>query len=136
MLLQLKTGQVSGYDEGQEPLIYLVSTAQAVAESGLGFAYSDGHGLVALSDWFDSLDDLRKVDWNVVNRRYWADTIDDPDRKRRKMAEFLVHRRCDWSLIQEIAVINDEMKERVESILASYPQEVRVTVRVRDWYYR
>ena len=27
MLLQLKTGYVEGYDEGQEPLIYLVSTA-------------------------------------------------------------------------------------------------------------
>jgi len=30
MMVQLKTGQVSGYDEGQEPLIYLVSHAQTI----------------------------------------------------------------------------------------------------------
>jgi len=34
MMLQLKTGWVAGYNEGQEPLIYLVSTAQAVADRG------------------------------------------------------------------------------------------------------
>jgi hypothetical protein len=31
MLFQLKTGRVTGYDEGQKPLIYIVSSVQAVA---------------------------------------------------------------------------------------------------------
>lgn len=30
MFLQLKTGQVAGYNEGQEPLIYLATTCQRV----------------------------------------------------------------------------------------------------------
>ena len=34
MLLQLKTGQVPGYADGQEPLIYLRTTVQAVAQAG------------------------------------------------------------------------------------------------------
>jgi hypothetical protein len=33
MLLQLKTGRVTGYNEGQEPLVYLKSTVQAVADA-------------------------------------------------------------------------------------------------------
>src|SRR5262245_60183350 len=37
MMLKLKTGQVAGYDEGQEPLIYLVSTAQAIEIGGVDF---------------------------------------------------------------------------------------------------
>lgn len=43
MLFQLKTGWVEGYTDGQDPLIYLVSTAQAVRDSGRGFVFSDGH---------------------------------------------------------------------------------------------
>jgi hypothetical protein len=45
MMLQLKTGQVAGYNEGQQPLIYLVSSAQVVEAADIRFVFSDGHGL-------------------------------------------------------------------------------------------
>lgn len=47
MLLNLKTGRVQGYDEGQAPLIYLVTSVERVQESGCQFVFSDGHGLAA-----------------------------------------------------------------------------------------
>lgn len=34
MLYALHTGYVAGYDEGQQPLIYIATTAEAVSESG------------------------------------------------------------------------------------------------------
>ena len=74
MMLKLKTGQVEGYDEGQDPLIYLVSTVQAACDAGKGFIFSDGHGLAAFTKWSDDLDDLDKVDWAMVYQRYWRDT--------------------------------------------------------------
>jgi len=136
MMLNLKTGRVEGYSEGQEPLIYLVSSAQAIEEAGIKFVYSDGHGLATFTDWFDDLDKLGAVDWTVVNLRYWTDNINDMDRQRKKQAEFLVHRYCPWSLIQEIVVIDSPMQQRVESILAAFPTEQRRVVRIdRDWYY-
>ena len=136
MLLQLKTGRVEGYGEGQEPLIYLVSTAQAIAQSGTRFVFSDGHGIAAFTHWYDDLADLSRVDWDVVYQKYWADTVDDMDRQRRKQAEFLVHRECRWSLITEIAVLNREMKRRVETILNRFPARMRRNVVIKpDWYY-
>lgn len=136
MLLNLKTGRVQGYDQGQAPLIYLVTTAQAVRDSGTGFVFSNGHGLATFTEWFDDLARLNQVDWNIVYQRYWSDTLEDMDRQRRKQAEFLVHRFCDWSLIQEIGVINQAMKERVEQILAGYPAALHKPVTVRPaWYY-
>lgn len=137
MMLNLKTGRVEGYNEGQEPLIYLVSSAQAIEESGIKFVYSDGHGLATFTEWFDDLDKLDAVDWTVVNLRYWTDNINDMDRQRKKQAEFLVHRCCPWSLIQEIVVIDSTMQQRVESILAAFPKEQRKVVRTdQNWYYR
>jgi len=136
MLLQLHTGRVEGYDEGQAPIIHLVTTAQRVVESGAAFVFSDGHGIARFTEWFDNLDDLDKVDWDMVYQRYWADNVDDMDRQRRKQAEFLIHQFCPWSLIQEIVVIDAAMKQQVERILSDYPPEMcrRATVR-RGWYY-
>jgi hypothetical protein len=136
MLLQLHTGRVEGYADGQDPIIYLVSTVQTVLESGSGFVFSDGHGIARYTEWFDNLDHLDKVDWEMVYQRYWADNVDDMDRQRRKQAEFLVHRFCDWSLIHEIAVIDSVMKGHVEGILKRYPPEMLRDVKVqRNWYY-
>jgi len=136
MMLNLKTGRVAGYSDGQEPLIYLVSTAQIVVSSGAGFAFSDGHGLATMTDWYGDLNDLGQVDWDMVYQRYWTDRPDDNDRQRRKQAEFLVHEFASWSLVQEIGVIDDARRVQVEGILAGFPPGLRKPVAVRrNWYY-
>lgn len=136
MMFKLKTGQVAGYNEGQDPLIYLVSTAQAVEAAGLEFVFSDGHGLARFTDWFDDLVHLDAVDWTMVNQRYWADKLEDMDRQRRKQAEFLVYECCPWELIREIVVVNATMKQRVESIQAAFPAAQRRVVTINGgWYY-
>ncbi|MFO8089686.1 MAG: DUF4433 domain-containing protein [Desulfatiglandaceae bacterium] len=134
MLLQLHTGRVEGYGEGQGPLIYAVSTVERVTHAGLGFVFSDGHGIAAFTQWFADLNDLDKVDWGMVYAEYWADTVDDMDRQRRKQAEFLVHRFCPWDVVERIAVLNNAVKQKVEHIL--HREEISRPVEVRpQWYY-
>lgn len=136
MLYQLHTGYNIDYTEEQEPLIYCVSTAQDIQRVGIGFVFSDGQGIANFTSWFDNLEDLNKVDWDAVYAKIWKDTIDDMDRQRRKQAEFLVHQRCDWTLINEIGVVNQAMKSRVEHILAEFAESLRRPVRIkREWYY-
>jgi len=136
MLLNLKTGRVPGYTEEQRPLIYLVSNAQAVQESGNGFVFSDGHGLAMFTNWYSDLAHLDKVDWSVVYERYWKDTNEDLDRQRRKQAEFLVYRFCDWGLIEEIAVIDQAMQIQVQGILQQFPADLHKPVVIKpEWYY-
>jgi len=136
MLYQLHTGWVPGHSEGQEPLIYLVSTVRRVAERGASFVFTDGHALAAYTSWYDDLHDLGEIDWTTVASRYWASTADDLDRQRRKQAEFLVHRFLPWDLIDGIAVASEEAKERVRHMLAEHPAVNQPKVAVaRQWYY-
>ncbi len=136
MLLQLKTGQVEGYAGGQEPLIYLASSCEAVVAAGAAFVFSDGHGLAKYTAWYDDLANLERVDWGMVYQQYWADAPDDMDRQRRKQAEFLVYRFCPWTAIQTIGVVSDAAKARVESDLRQVGAELSKPVLVRhDWYY-
>lgn len=136
MLLNLKTGRVEGYTEGQAPLIYLTTTLARVQAAGCRFVFSDGHGLATFTSWYDDLAQLGNIDWNLVGARYWADTPEDNDRQRRKQAEFLVWQSVDWSLIERIGVLNQTVKERVEGVLDEFPQRSRPPVEIRgEWYY-
>jgi len=136
MLYQLHTGRVDGYNEGQSPIVYLVSTVQAVQAANASFVFSDGHGIAAYTSWFDNLNDLHNVDWDTVYCDWWRDTVDDMDRQRRKQAEFLVHQCCGWELIQEIGVLDNAAKARVEGILDQCDPRMRRPVVVhRNWYY-
>jgi len=37
---------------------------------------------------------------------YWTDTVDDPDRRKRKQAEFIVYSNFPWEYLEKIAWIN------------------------------
>jgi hypothetical protein len=136
MLYAIYKGNVQNYDEGQGPIIYLVSDAQNVRSSGARFVFTDGHAIMAMSEFFDDLSRLERVDWSVMRAKMWNDTDRSPDRKRRRQAEFMIHRFCPWPLIRGIAVINNRMQRQVESVLDRFPRLHRPVVRVkRAWYY-
>lgn len=136
MLYSIGGGFVEGYTDGEDPILHLVTTAEAVAAAGLPFTFTDGHAELAVSEFFDDLTQLAdKIDWKVMASTYWNDTPEDPDRKRKRQAELLVHHFAPWSLVQSIGVKNLVMKERVEEMLATATHRPVVTVK-RNWYYR
>jgi hypothetical protein len=134
MLLQLCTNQVAGYNDGPTPIIYLVATVQSVVNANVAYVFTDGHGVPVYTQWYDDVVHLDSVDWNVVGAKYWNDTVEDPDRKRRKQAEFMVHEFLPWALVNEIGVYDRDVKTSVESILTKYDATTPVIVR-RQWYY-
>jgi hypothetical protein len=57
MLYAIKGGQVEGY-AGQRDLIFLKTTAEAVAEAGHDYAFTNGHAVIEYAEFFDDLGDL------------------------------------------------------------------------------
>ncbi|MEW9585532.1 DUF4433 domain-containing protein [Paraburkholderia sp. DGU8] len=136
MLFAIHRGNVAGYAQGQAPIVVLRVSLREVLDSNSRWAFTDGHPTVQPSDFYDDPADLDEVDWNVMSLTYWNDTNDDPDRKRRRQAEFLVHQRCDWQLINGIASSNVVTAERVSQILAARQiQHVPPSGVVANWYY-
>ena len=134
MLFTISMGNVEGFAGGQQSIVHLVSTVQAVQVAGLGIVFTDGHGIMAFTGFYDDLAQLDEVDWPLMNAHYWADTDDDLDRKRRRQAEFLVHDRFPVRLIQGIGVINQQKKEETEALLAEFGLTIPVATK-RGWYY-
>lgn len=134
MLYTINQNNVQGYDEGQGPIIHIVSSAQTVASNCAGWVFTDGHAIVDLTDFYDDLGDLDEVDWDIMTTKYWYDTQADGDRKRRRQAEFLVHQFLPWKLVHEIGVMTPAIEAWIRSICAN--KGVRTLVNVhRNWYY-
>lgn len=51
-----------------------------------------------------------------MKSRYWFDTEDDPDRKRRRQAEFLVYKIVPVKVFSGFAVKSKKMKNKVEQV--------------------
>lgn len=119
----------------QDLIAHFRVEVEQIATENLPFVFSDGHGIMDLTNFYANLTDLNRVDWNLIRSTSWFDTVDDPDRKRRKQAEFLVHKRLPIRHIIEIGVKNDHARREVEFLLAF--QAVRPPVVIRpEWYYR
>lgn len=133
MLFTINRGNVA-CEGGQDALVHLKSTAQAVANAGLGFAFSDGHGIMSYTEFYDDLNSLGEVDWNLISARYWNDTAEDGDRKRRRQAEFLVRDRFPLTLVSDIVVRTETMRARVEALLEDFDFKPHLTSN-SNWYY-
>jgi hypothetical protein len=133
MLYTVNRGNVA-CNGGQDSLVHIVSTAQKTKAAGLGFVFSDGHGIMSYTEFYDDLGQLDTVDWNVIAARYWHDTQDDGDRKRRRQAEFLVRDRFPLGLVTDIVVRTDSMRERVKELCDDTGFALKVTSNA-NWYY-
>jgi hypothetical protein len=134
MLLTIKSGNVDGYDEGQEPIVHLVTKVAWVVDQGLSFAFTDRHAVLTLARFYDDASDLDVVDHSIMNDKYWNNTPQYPERKERRQAEFLIHDTCPLSLIGAVGTVNETMAERARRCLESLDSPPPVIVR-QNWYY-
>lgn len=134
MLYAIHMGNVDGCTAGQGDIIYLVTTAQKIASANHPYVFTDGHGIMAMSDFYEDLRYLDEVDWQVMKAKYWNDTNTDPDRKRRRQAEFLVFQKLPWAMIEEITTIDEKMRSHVQGIMSKSKHQPPIKVR-SNWYY-
>ncbi len=134
MLYAIHAGYVVGYRGGEGSIVHVVTSVEAVRKAALRFVFTDGHAIMPLTRFHDDLKDLEAIDWPLMRERYWADTDDDPDRKRRRQAEFLVHHALPWGLVHRVGVRDARAKSHAEDLLAAAGHATEVVAKPK-WYY-
>lgn len=134
MLYRLQADHSLRPPEGPGALVYLVSSVERVRELALPFVFSDGHGLQAITRWFDDPVRLDHLDWRAIGATYWR-SAEDPDLTRRKQAEFLVHRFLPWEALLGIACYDATVTKDVERRLAEAGASTPVVKARAGWYY-
>jgi hypothetical protein len=134
MLYSIHRGNVVGYAGGQANVIYLVSSVEQAVAGNRPWCFTDGHAVEAMTEFFASTERLDRIDWEVIEARYWSSTEADLDRKRRKQAEFLIHGSVPWNWFHQIGVVDQRRAQRVREIIAEAEHRPEVAVEPR-WYY-
>jgi len=99
----------------REDVIYCITSIEQIRIHKLNFAFSNGHAVSDLTDFFDESDIgdiLNIIDEAAINAKYWKDD-NDLDLKRRKEAEFLVMGDIPASAILGFAVYNESAEHRL-----------------------
>ena len=116
-LASIASGCVPRYQEGQDPLVYLVGTIGEVVRAGLPWVFSNGNCGARGTAYFNDLT-----------------LLSEPARAKLDQAEFLVHERMPWSLIRELVTRTEATAAMVRRLLSAKGQTLQVVVRP-DWYY-
>ena len=116
MLLNIKNGSRGIKQLPQKDLVYVVCRISGILEHCPEWYFTDGHAKNHLTRFYNSTDDLVKLDWDVISMQYWHDTEDDYDRMRRKQAEFLVKGHVPANCICGLIVLTAEQEERAKAI--------------------
>lgn len=132
MLYKIWRGGVATYQDGQEPLVYLVSSLRMVDQHGLPWVGSDGNFASPITEHVKEWARLEEVvDWPLMRQTYWNDTAEDGDRMRRRMAELLVHKSFPLECIEYIVVKSQSIADVARKHVSD-----KIPVQVRNsWYY-
>jgi hypothetical protein len=134
MLYNIKNGYQGVTRRSQDEIIYIVTSFDKVKEFRVPYVYFDGHGYHHLSQVFNNEEGLAYIDWQTVGASKWFDSEDDPDRKRRKQAEFLIYQSLPFQAIFAIATYSDRTKIVVEKMTRDVNKELKIIVK-EQWYY-
>ena len=135
MLYVIARGTVPDYDGGQNQVVYLVTSVEAVSTHGLRYVFSDRNAALRYARYADDPQLLdQHIDWELMEARSWANTLDEPDRKERRMAELLVHRHVPWQTIHRVVTKDEGLAQHARNVLDSVPVTVPVHVEP-GWYF-
>jgi ssDNA thymidine ADP-ribosyltransferase, DarT len=118
----------------QDDIVYIVTRASMIEAANLSFVFTDGHALQAFSQFFNDLKDLDAIDWPLMQSEFWRNTEEDNDRRRRRMAEFLVWNSVPPECIGMICTKTEAKAEAVKQMVAHAKMTIPVACR-ENWYY-
>lgn len=126
MLYSIYRGNVAGCQNESE-IVILRSYAERVQQAGLGFVFTNGHAVIAYTQFFDDLNQLPSLPWQAIRARYWNDIFDG---KCQCQSEFLVRDFFPMSLVNQVGVFDEATRVHCAALTGCPPVAVE-----RSWYF-
>lgn len=133
MLYHIHKGKVKDYAGTQEEIIYLVSTAETIANLKRPFVITDRHAYLAHKTVYNELQYLQKLSWDIIKDDTWFNQYTEI-RKEVKQAEFLVYQHVPVSALLGIISHNEEIAKFVETEIKQVNCDVKPIIKPVCYY--
>lgn len=134
MMYNIHTGFNNVIKRPNRDIIVLVSSIHRLVELEVPFVFTDGHAYMQESEYYDSVDDLDKIDWKLLQSRNFTNDPEDPGKKVRYQAEALVHRQMPFEALMGLVCYDKESKERISEMVDEQGLSLDVK-RLTNWYF-
>jgi hypothetical protein len=122
------------YRQGQRLIVHLQADLPAsirwAEQHGIRWAFSDRNADGYLAEFYNSADDLGRINWNAVRATDFRDMVV----KEGKQAEFLIHGAFPWPLIEKVGAMDGSIAQQAANALANQAHRPVVHVE-RSWYF-
>ena len=123
-----KPPMLSARREQQEAIVYLHLHYQILSLPGVVF--TDGNARSKSTQFFDRVEDLQGLDWEVLRANYWGDEdpIQHKENKRRRSAEVLVPGRIPPRFIQRVTTYSKWARLQAERAVVKAGMNIPVQI--------
>lgn len=122
------------YRGGQGPIVHLEADLRTVIDwadaNGSRWAFSLSNAGAHYAEFRTRADELDELRWEAIEARNFR----APDVKEGKQAEFLVHERFPFYLVDRIGVASSAVRARAAEAIAGAQHRPQIEVRP-EWYY-
>lgn len=132
MLYRIQTGH-KVTKRAPDSIIYLVYKLDEIIDN-VEYLFTDGHGYASFTSWYENVGNLSLLDIQDIIREQWKNTEDDPDRMRRKQAEFWIKQPLSLDGIKGIATYDEATRVRVTGMCEYYQKNIEVKTKPNYYY--
>ena len=122
------------YRGGQGPIVHLEADLKRVIDwaeaSGVRWAFSRSNAGAWGTEFWCTYGHLNELDWSAIAARNFR----NPEVQERKQAEFLVHERFPFDLVERIGVQSRGVEEGARQSIARSSHQPPIQVQ-RQWYF-
>jgi hypothetical protein len=134
MLLNIRTGYGGITKRLNEEIVIFVSSLPTLKKMNVPFIFTDRHAYLEAAQFYSNLEKLDQIDWEVLQRRDFKRSPDDPGKIERYQAEALVHKTMPCSALQGVVCYNETVKHRLEQQISERNLQLRIVVQP-GWYF-
>ena len=134
MLYNIKTGYGGITRRENRDIVILVSSLYRLRTLNLPFIFTNQHAYPVDTEFYSDLEDAKRVDWTLLQRRDFKTDDADPGKQLRYQAEALVHRYVPLDAMLGICCYNTDARQNLEKLIEEKGAKISVKDRP-NWYF-
>lgn len=134
MMMNIHSGR-SVKKRDNEEIVILVSSLHHLSALNVPFVFTNAHAYPSWSNYYDSLDMLDEIDWQLLQNRDFRRDPDDLQKIERYQAEALVYKHIPVEGLLGVICYTEELKSKFEALIAKEGLNLAVHVR-KNWYFQ
>ncbi|MWN05357.1 DUF4433 domain-containing protein [Gilliamella sp. Pas-s95] len=133
MLLNIKSGR-GVKQRNNDEVVILVSSLHRIQELQLKYVFTDMHAYYKWASFYSAIEDLDRIDWEILQSRDFSRDEDDTAKFERYQAEALIHQHCPINALVGMICYNEQAEEDLNTWLQQRQLKIPVHKRPR-WYF-